>query len=118
DRVRVRLAEIDAPEHDQPYSGHARRELSRRVSGRTIEVAPTDTDAYGRTVGRVYVDGRDVNRELVAGGAAWAFRRYLQDPSLIDVELSARDRGVGLWAGPPERTVAPWDWRDGVRRPA
>lgn len=115
---RVRLAEIDAPEKDQPYADRSRRELARRVVGRTIEVAQTDTDDYGRAVGRVFVDGRDVNRELVADGAAWAFRRYLRDPTLVQVELTARSRGVGLWSEPPERTVAPWQWREGVRSPS
>ena len=45
-----------------------------------------DTDKYGRTVGRVYVGSLDVNAELVKRGAAWVYRQYSSDPSLITLE--------------------------------
>ena len=37
------------------------------------------TDHYGRIVGRVYVGDTDVNRELVAQGYAWVYRKYSND---------------------------------------
>lgn len=112
----VRLAEIDAPERGQPWGNRARQTLSSMVAGQTVTVRPTDTDRYGRTVGRVYIDDRDVAHALIAAGAAWAFRRYLTDQSLVEVEQRARDQRVGLWSMSAEETVAPWDWRRGVRR--
>lgn len=70
-----------------------------------------DTDRYGRTVARVIVGGQDVNREMVLEGAAWVYRAYNRDKSLLAVEADARVQKRGLWALPEAERVAPWDWR-------
>ncbi len=111
----VRLAEIDAPEKAQPWGNRARQKLSELVFRRDVVVQQTDTDRYGRIVAKVSVEGRDVGRTMVASGAAWAFRRYLIDQSLLDVEEGARRQRIGLWAMPDNETIAPWDWRQGAR---
>ncbi len=111
----VRLAEIDAPEKAQPWGNRARQKLSDLVFGRHVEVHQTDTDRFGRIVARVSVEGRDVGRTMVASGAAWAFRRYLVDQSLLAVEEGARRQRIGLWSMPDNETIAPWDWRQGAR---
>ncbi len=49
-QVRVRLAEIDAPERGQPHGDRARQALSDLAFGRAVRVAVVDTDNYGRTV--------------------------------------------------------------------
>ncbi len=66
-------------------------------------------DRYGRIVGRVYVDGIDVNRELVAQGFAWVYRKYSDDAELLELEAQARGKGLGLWTDP--NPIPPWDWR-------
>ena len=118
DRTRhsVRLAQIDTPERDQDWGDHARLALVNRVSGRTVQVEVTDVDRYGRLVGQIRLDGRDINRELVAEGHAWAYRRYLTDVSLLDDEQAARMARLGLWSG--RDPVAPWDHRHGEREPS
>ncbi len=70
-------------------------------------------DRYGRIEGRVYVDGVDVNRELVAGGVAWVYRKYSNDADLLELEADARQKGLGLWADP--NPIPPWEWRRGRR---
>jgi len=75
--------------------------------------AKAKVDRYGRIVGRVYVDGLDVNRELVARGMAWVYRKYSNDPELLRLEAEAREKGLGLWADP--NPVPPWEWRRGRR---
>ena len=55
-------------------------------------------DRYGRIVGRVYVGGIDVNRELVAQGYAWVYRKYSNDAELLRLEAEAKEKGLGLWA--------------------
>lgn len=111
----IRLAEIDAPESGQPWGNRSKQALSALVFGKTVSVQQTDTDRYGRVVGRLLSDGRDVNRAMVERGAAWAFRRYLNDETLIEAEARARRERVGLWSMSDAQTVAPWDWRRGVR---
>ncbi len=70
-------------------------------------------DRYGRIVGRVYVDGINVNRELVAQGYAWVYRRYSNDAELLELESGAKQKGLGLWADP--NPIPPWEWRRGRR---
>ena len=90
-QVRVRLSGIDAPESGQPYGTRARQELSALVFGRDVRVVGGEADRYGRTLGRVLVDGRDANAEMVRRGAAWVYRQYSRDIPLLGLEAEARD---------------------------
>lgn len=81
------------------------------VAGRTITIKPTGKDRYDRTIAQLEADGLDVNRDMVARGAAWAYVDYVTDPSMIDTERRARARSVGLWAMPENERVAPWVYR-------
>jgi endonuclease YncB( thermonuclease family) len=108
--VRVRLAGIDAPERGQPFSNASRHALESRVAGRDVRVVERGRDGYGRVLGRVYVDGVDVNAEQVRSGYAWVFRRYAQDAELIALQAEAKAARRGLWRDP--RAMAPWEWRD------
>lgn len=106
---KIRLDAIDAPELGQPYGQAAKKALSAKVFGKQVVVIPKTTDRYGRTIGQVVVDGRDVNRELIEEGMAWHYTQYDDDERRRDAERSARDAARGLWQGPdPE---APWDHR-------
>jgi endonuclease YncB( thermonuclease family) len=58
----------------------------------------------------------DVNRIMVARGAAWAYIAYLTDDSLRSLEAQARAQQLGLWAMPAQERVAPWDYRREKRR--
>jgi endonuclease YncB( thermonuclease family) len=113
--LKVRLAEIDTPEKNQPYGTRARQALSDLVFGRQVRVAQTDRDRYGRIVGRVYVDGADVNAEMIKRGHAWVYRQYAQDPALYRLENEARAAKRGLWALPEAERVPPWEWRHAGR---
>ncbi|CAK0769756.1 Uncharacterized endonuclease [Gammaproteobacteria bacterium] len=107
--VRVRLAEIDAPEFDQPYGSAARNALVRLVAGRMVRVVPTENDRYGRVVARIYVGDVDVNAALVRQGYAWVYRQYAHDPALPVAEQEAQAARRGLWA--QGKSIPPWEWR-------
>lgn len=111
----IRLAEIDAPERGQPWGTRAKQALSSLVFRKNVLLQQTDTDRYGRVVARVFAEGEDVNRAMVGQGAAWAYRRYLTDQTLIAAEARARRERVGLWALGEAETVEPWEWRRGKR---
>ncbi len=117
-QVKVRLGEIDTPELAQPYGQKAKQALSDLAFSKTAKVVVQDTDRYGRTVGRVYVGSTDVNAELVKQGAAWVYRQYLKDSSLIGLEDAAKAANQGLWALPASQRVPPWDWRKGEKTSA
>ncbi len=62
----------------------------------------------------MYVGGVDVNAEMVKQGAAWAYRQYLKDQSLLALEQQAKTAKRGLWGLPEAERCPPWDWRRGT----
>ena len=68
---RVRLADIDAPEHDQPFSTDSRQSLFDLCLWVHAELTSNSRDHYGRTIARVKCNGVDVNAEQVRRGLAW-----------------------------------------------
>jgi endonuclease YncB( thermonuclease family) len=113
DARRIRLSGIDAPERGQPWAERSKQALSRRVYGRDVRVNAVDVDRHGRLVGEVYADGVCVGCELVREGHVWVYRRYTDDPVLIELEAEARAARRGLWGLPASQTVPPWEWRHG-----
>ncbi|MCX7799429.1 MAG: thermonuclease family protein [Fimbriimonadales bacterium] len=112
--IRVRLHGIDAPERSQAFGSRARQELSKLVFGKTVRVEKVDTDRYGRTVARLFVDGTDVNAEMVRRGFAWWYRRYAPDDlELRRAEEAARASKVGLWRD--RSPTPPWEFRAAER---
>jgi len=115
DQVRVRLAGIDAPELGQPYGRRARQALSGFVFGKDVTLIVQDRDRYGRTVAQVKVADIDVNAEMVRAGAAWAYRVYLKDRTLLNLEAVAKEFKRGLWSLSKAERKAPWEWRQDKR---
>jgi endonuclease YncB( thermonuclease family) len=117
EQIRVRLTEIDAPESDQPWGRRAKEALSSLVSSETARVVTAGRDQYGRTLGRVYVAGKDVNAEMLRNGSAWAYGQYLTDTTLLAIQKQAQSAHRGLWSLSMQDRVPPWDWRhDGPRK--
>jgi endonuclease YncB( thermonuclease family) len=69
-QVKIRLAEIDAPEKRQPFGQRAKQSLSDLVYGKQVMVKQETKDRYGRVVGRVYAGSLDVNAEQIRRGMA------------------------------------------------
>jgi endonuclease YncB( thermonuclease family) len=117
-RIRVRLAEIDAPEMSQPYGVESKRALEEFAKDERVRVVVVDTDRYGRTVGEIYLDGVYLNAEMVRQGHAWAYTRYAKSTTIIERENEARKASRGLWALPESERDAPWIWRSERRKGA
>jgi micrococcal nuclease len=113
--IKIRLAQIDAPESGQPWGSRSRQELAGLVEGKTITIKTTGQDRYGRTVAQIAVDGVDVNRDMIVRGAAWAYPDYVTDPSMIEAQRTAANQGTGLWAMAENQRVAPWEYRQKQR---
>jgi endonuclease YncB( thermonuclease family) len=118
ERVKVRLAEIDAPERGQPWGRRAKQVLIEKVADHVVQVETKFNDRYGRRVGHVRYSGRDINRELVREGHAWVYRHWLHDETLLDDEAHARTARAGLWSLPETERVPPWEWRQAERADA
>lgn len=113
-QIKVRLAEIDAPEKKQPFGQASRQALADAVFQKVVRVDVIGIDKYGRSIGRILLGGDDINRRQIRTGHAWEYREYLATPEYLDEEERARTRRLGLWAD--RNPVPPWDWRAEKRR--
>jgi len=114
--LKIRLADVDAPEHDQPYGDAATHALAARVLNQRVEVDTVATDVYGRTIARIRVDDEEVGADLVRRGLAWSATRCRREPALKAAQRQARQARRGLWqdAAP----TPPWVWRRARTVPA
>lgn len=110
-QLKVRLAEIDTPEKRQPYGKRSKQALSSLIFGKQVEVESRGKDRYQRTIGKIFLDGTDINAEMVRRGHAWVYRKYARDPGLFDLEDEARTQELGLWRLPEVKREPPWEWR-------
>ena len=108
-QFKIRLDAIDAPELGQPFGQASKKALSEKVFGKDVVVIAKTKDKYGRTVGHVMIDGRDVNLEMLEEGMAWHYEKYDHNKRLREAEQSARAANKGLWTDGD--AVPPWDWR-------
>ena len=111
--IKIRLINIDCPERKQPYSAVAIRFLSDHIFGNRVKVVVDSKDRYGRSLGWVYYDDKNLNKEILKAGLAWHYRRYSKDKELQALEDQARAEKVGLWKD--KNPIPPWDWMRGVR---
>jgi len=114
-QYKIRLAEIDTPEKGQPYGTKAKQALSSLIFNKAVQVNVLTVDRYGRSVGRIFVNGIDVNASLVSQGAAWVYRKYVTDESLFEIEDAAKREEMGLWSLPEADREPPWEWRKSKR---
>ena len=100
-QYKIRLAGIDAPEKGQPYGRVSRQRLADTVFTKTVEVQWSKRDRYGRTVGKVISDGRDVCLMQIESGLAWHYKKYEREQPAADrktyaeAEIRARNRNAG-----------------------
>ena len=112
---KIRPAGIVAPEKAQAFGQASKTSLSDQIFGREVAASWDKRDRYGRIIGKISVDHRDVCLEQVRRGMAWHYKQYARDQAPDDhrtyseAEVAARAAGVGLWhdASP----VVPWEWR-------
>ena len=116
---KIRLMGIDAPEKAQPFGTKSRESLSSMAAGRHVTVAWQKKDRYGRVLGVVFADGRDVGLIQIERGFAWHYKAYQRDQSAKDArgyaeaEEASRTARRGLWAD--QKPVPPWEYRQAGR---
>ena len=107
---RIRLQGIDAPESHQAFGTQSKKSLSDMIFAKDVTVIYDKTDQYGRLVGKILLNGKDVNLEQVKAGMAWHYKEYEREQSPEDRDLyaraedEARSARRGLWvdANPTE----------------
>ena len=106
--LKIRLANIDAPERGQPYGDAATRALSTLVLDQRVELNTVAIDVYGRTIAQIQLRDVQVNTELVRRGLAWA-SSYRRNAELKAVQRDAQQAARGLWR--EAEPIPPWVWR-------
>lgn len=112
-KVKIRLVAIDAPELGQEFGAQSQKQLSKYVLGKHVHVFSQGLDRYGRTLARVVVGNRDVNRSMISTGSAWHYRQYSDSVSLQKAEDRARKTNRGLWSSGTAKP--PWEFRKSGR---
>ncbi len=121
--LKIRLAEIDAPEvghagmggqppnwqKAQAFGEASKQSLSDMVMGKRIKFVSETMDQYGRMVAHLSINGLDVNAEQVRRGMAWEYSNFHSNKALIALQDEARQAPRGLWA--QRDPTPPWEWR-------
>ncbi|MBU1214575.1 MAG: thermonuclease family protein [Gammaproteobacteria bacterium] len=108
-KLKLRLADIDAPEKSQPFGRQSLEYLKSRVNKKVVQVESRATDQYGRTIATLMLDGVDLNREQVRQGLAWEYSFHHADKAFIALQLEAQQAKRGLWQQVSPQS--PWEWR-------
>jgi len=112
---KIRLAGIDAPEIKQAFGRVSRDHLAKLVAGKVVSVDWHKRDRYRRIVGKLLLDGRDMNFGQVTAGLAWHYKKYSSEQApedrvrYADAEVMARNGRLGLWRDP--NPIPPWEYR-------
>jgi endonuclease YncB( thermonuclease family) len=84
------------------------------VLNRTVDLKSYGNDRYGRVLGMVFVDGNNVNLEMVKAGLAEVYRGTAAKGQDTDpfwkAEEDARRAGRGMWQL-GSKYVSPREWR-------
>jgi len=115
-KLKVRLACIDAPETAQtPFGVASRNQLKALLPlGSTVSLRVQAVDRYGRSVAEVIGKG-PINLAMVQSGQAFVYRQYLGScdrGAYLAAERQAQAQRLGVWAVPVGIT-RPWDFRHG-----
>ncbi len=109
--IRIRLAEIDAPEHGQAMGKKSKQALEKLVAGKLVVIEEFDRDQYGRIVGHVYLKDVWINAKLVQQGHAYVYTRYAVSKKLYEFQAEAQKYKRGVWLLPEQQRIEPWEWR-------
>ena len=114
-KIRVRLACIDAPETSQtPYGMESRQVLQKLLPiGAEVTVRTKATDRYGRTVGEILKGSTNINQSLVGSGNAFVYWQYISGcdrQTYSRLENYARLKRLGVWSV-PDGIQRPWEYR-------
>ncbi|MBC7390633.1 MAG: thermonuclease family protein [Opitutaceae bacterium] len=114
-KLKVRLAYIDCPEHDQAFGIEAKSYASNILLNSKVCIDIRYYDPYKRAVSWVKLpSGKALNEELLKMGLAWHFVKFSKDKNLAELEKNAKIHHIGLWKSPVQQ--APWDFRKQHKR--
>ncbi|MBL78927.1 MAG: nuclease [Nitrosomonadaceae bacterium] len=113
EQIKIRLAEIDAPEKNQSFGSRSKQSLFDMCFHKKAVIRPLEKDYYERTVAKISCDGLDVNKEQIKRGMAWVYDKYVRDKSLYSIQDRAQVSRTGLWV--EDNPIKPWEYRSDMK---
>ena len=121
-KFKIRLLGIDTPELKQRFGYESSLSLKKIIDGKSVIIIskpeknkPYTLGRYKRIIGKIILNGKDINLEMVQKGMAWHYKKYIKSQNVEDrqsynnAEQDARLNKIGLWSD--VSPVAPWEWR-------
>jgi len=119
--ITICLVGIDAPETSekknesgQPFSQRAKIHLQKLVLNKTVELEGYGLDRFSRVLAVLYVDGINVNLEMVKEGLAEVYKGKpapgFDNRPYWEAEQEARKNKLGIWSL-GDKYISPREWR-------
>ena len=126
-KLRIRLLAIDTPELKQHFGYESFFYLNKILNGKFVTIIsspdknkPYTLGYYKRIIGKVVLNGKDINLEMIKKGMAWHFIKYKKNQPIDEshsynkAESEARKKYIGLWS--EVNPLPPWKWRQQNRK--
>lgn len=111
---RVNMYGIDAPEPGQAFSDKT-VEFMETFLWAEAEIRIKKNINQTGISAVLYINDRNMNKELVKRGYAWHNKIHSNDAELARAEMRAREKKEGLWID--VNPASPWDFRKGKLPP-
>jgi endonuclease YncB( thermonuclease family) len=104
----LHLANIDAPELDQPFGLASRKSLEELCKGKNISVERREKLPTGYVQGVITCDEIDASRAQLKRGMAWVLPHPDVDISFTAIQDFVWRDKTGLWS--EADPIPPWEW--------
>lgn len=96
---RVRLMGVDSPEYERCLGKEAKEKLAGLILNKKVELKEEVTEAYGRSLALVYLDGNLINKIILEEGFGRTdYRKNSQREVLTSAFHSAQKQKIGIWS--------------------
>lgn len=113
--IKVRLLGIDAPETKQDYGYESKEALMKMIKDKNIKIKGKAKDRYGRLLGVIYHNEKNINEEMVKSGNAWWYEEYDKKNEIMkQYEENAKKNKLGLFS--KKNPIAPWEFRKNKKK--
>jgi endonuclease YncB( thermonuclease family) len=115
-KIEIRLFGIDTPEKTQAFGQTARNFTGGKASKGEIRVEPITKDQESKIVAIVFVNGVNLNEQIVNQGFGWVDRQHCKESFCADwlkLESNAKAAHKGLWSD--ANPTPPWEYRKNKR---
>jgi len=91
-------AEVQIPLSGEPYHEEARAAVRSKLGGKQVNATLIAWGPNGEKYVDIELDGENINAWLVREGNARVAGEWARSPELPELEIKAREAGIGLWA--------------------